>query len=75
MRSDGGEQVIVASKFRRNKASLPASERARYSASLVEWATVRCKMDCHVIAALLRMNTYPDVERRVVKSPAQSASE
>ena len=47
--------LMVEMRWRRNLASLAASESAMYSASMVERATVDCLLDCHDIELLARM--------------------
>jgi len=51
---------IVESRCRRNLASFAASERAMYSASIVDSATVDCLTDCQEIGPLARKKMYPE---------------
>jgi hypothetical protein len=55
-------------------ASHVATAAPRYSASVLGIATVGCFLLLHAIAALPRVNAYPDVDQRSAALPAQSAS-
>ena len=57
-----------------HSASWLASDRAIYSASVDDSATVGCLRDLQVIGAPDRWKIYPVVDLRVSKSPAQSES-
>ena len=52
-----------------------ASDIAMYSASVVDFATVGWSFDFHDMQVVPRNITNPDVDLRVSRSPAQSASE
>jgi hypothetical protein len=49
-------------RFLSQQASLPASDRATYSASVVDNAIVVCFLDLQVIAPPLDKKMYPDVD-------------
>jgi hypothetical protein len=55
-------------------ASHVATAAPRYSASVLDSATVGCFLLLHAIAALPRVNAYRDVDRRSAALPAQSSS-
>ncbi|MED6225746.1 hypothetical protein PIB30_096669 [Stylosanthes scabra] len=54
---------------RRKRATL-ASVTAMYSASVVDKATVDCKVDFQLTSAFARVNKYPVVDLHLSKSPA-----
>jgi hypothetical protein len=51
-----------------------ATAAPRYSASVLDSATVGCFLLLHAIAALPMENAYLDVDRRLAALPAQSVS-
>src|SRR6056300_253012 len=64
----------VVFNFKSDLASLAASLRAIYSASLVLSATIDCWCDLQLIAPPLYMKIHPVVDLLLFKSDAKSAS-
>src|SRR6478736_9243915 len=62
------------SRARSQTASFVAAVCPMYSASHEDRATVLCLFELQLIAPVPRLNTYPDVDLRVSRSPAQSES-
>ena len=73
----GLEQFICKSLIsrRNHTASWVAAQSAIYSASNVESATDGCFLLTQLIAPSDSINTFPEVDRRLSESEAQSASE
>jgi len=65
---------ISARSFLAHMTSSAAMLAATNSASTVDVATIDCFVDFHVIGVPERMSTYPVVDLRESRSPAQSES-
>src|SRR5437868_5570396 len=72
-----GEIISMRSPIRRRSqtASLPASDAAMYSASVVERATIVCFLAFQATTHSESRKTNPPVDFRSPRSPAQSESE
>ena len=77
-RSGDGFVFSIPNSYSRRRShitSLDESLAAMYSDSIVERATIGCRRLYHVMAAPLRTNINPEVDRLVSESPPLSASE
>ena len=69
------EEPILSNNRQRQMTSWVAKLKATYSASVEDLATVFCFRLDQLTSEFPMKNVYPDVERRVSMSPAQSESE
>lgn len=71
---EGGATSRSPSIFVSQINSLPASTVARYLASVVDKMTTGCLCDDQLTAPPMKEKTYPETDRQVSGSPAQSES-